>query len=154
MSADMYGPGPGNKVDLALMKAATTMDGLDFLGFDIYTANAFADTERFLSEAGTGGKAVWINEAWSTTAALSSNPGQDALDAQWAKVLLDFARTVHAQGVSPFFTDLFASYKPPPTDARGLLAFFQGRTPVFSSFQSYETECRARSPTAQISAPC
>ena len=143
VDGNVYSSTPGDALDLKLLTAAVTMPGLDFLGFDLYTASAFADTQQFLSQVGLGGKAVWINEAWSTTAAHASSPGQEQLDPQWAKVLLDFARTIHAQGVSPFFTDFFVSYQARPSTTQSLLSYYRGRTPVFWAFESYEAANRA-----------
>ncbi len=154
VDANLYRGQPGDVVDLKLMSAASRMEGVDFLGFDLYTASSFADTQRFLEDVGTGGKAVWINEAWSTTAPTTSNPDQPEVDARWAGVLLDFAREIHAQGVSPFFTDYFASYSPAPTSESALLSFYQGRTPVFRAFQAYERACRQRRSGSAVSAPC
>ncbi len=144
---------PGDRLDLQLMTAATKVSGLDFLGFDIYTASAFSDTEQFLHRVGTGGKSVWINETWSTTA--NTDPSlQEQIDPQWANMLIDFAHHIGAAGVSPFFTDYFASYNATPDSAAGRLAFFKGRTPVFEVFRNFEHACRARSPSLSSSAPC
>jgi hypothetical protein len=136
--ANLYNNSTGDKFDLAFFKQAIHLSGLDFLGFDIYTANAFSDTQQFLNQVGTGGKSIWINEAWSITTPSQVQPGQASLDASWAKVLLDFASFIHAQGVSPFFTNFFASYEPEPTTPTGLLTYYSGRTPVFYTFKNYE----------------
>ncbi len=154
VDGNVYGSTPADRLDLGLMQAAVSMPGLDFIGFDLYTANAFSDTQRFLAQVGRGDKAVWINEAWSTTATQAANPAQEQVDPSWAKVLLAFARTIGAQGVSPFFTDRFASYEAPPADAAGLSAFYRGRTPVFGAFRGYEAACRAGAPAESVSTPC
>lgn len=154
VDGNLYRGRSGDRLDLRLMQAATTMRGVDFIGFDLYTASAFADTQRFLATAGTGGKQVWINEAWSTTTGTGAGAAQERVDATWAGVLLDFARVIHAQGVSPFFTDYFASYSRRPKTAPRLLQFYKGRTPVFRAFQAYEAACRKRAPTASAAAGC
>ncbi len=155
VDGNLYANSVGDRFDLGLMKAATTMPGLDFLGFDLYTANAFLDTEQFLSQNGTGGKAIWINEAWSTTGLTSGSPTiQAQIDPQWANVLIDFAHTIGAQGVSPFFTDFFASYNLPPTTSNALVSFYNGRTSVFDAFQEYETSCHRRLSNPSPSSAC
>ncbi|HUY85723.1 MAG TPA: hypothetical protein VMU77_01310 [Acidimicrobiales bacterium] len=138
VDANLYRGKPGDNLDLGLMKAATTMPGLDFIGFDIYTASAFDGTQQFLKQVGAGDKSVWINEAWSITDPTTSNPNQEQVDQQWAAVLMDFGREIGAQGISPFYTDFFASYSPRPTNISDLLNYYKGRTPVFRAFQAQE----------------
>ena len=143
----------GDRFDLQLMKAAVKVTGLDFIGFDLYTANAFSDTERFLNEVGSGGKSIWINEAWSTTAKTTSAI-QQQIDPQWARVLIEFAHHIHASGVSPFFTNYFASYNQHPDTTSGLMSFYKGRTSVFQAFHQYEQSCHSANPSALASTPC
>ncbi len=118
-----------------LMKAASQLSDINYLGFDIYDANSFNDTLRFLDTVGSHGKAVWINEAWSTTSRnVASNPQRSQLDVQWMKALYQFALYIHAQGVSPFYTDIFASYGPRPASSSSLLSYYSKRTPVYYEF--------------------
>ncbi|HMF34855.1 MAG TPA: hypothetical protein VKK79_25765 [Candidatus Lokiarchaeia archaeon] len=132
--ADIYHEKTG--LHLRFMTQVITLPDLDFIGFDIYGPTGFDDTLLFLSQVGSNGKAVWINEAWTTTkAAESADSSQQALDAEWAKVVYYFALKIGAQGLSPFFTDYLASYQPRPTDEAQLLSFYAGRTPVFYAFQ-------------------
>ncbi len=127
-----------------LMKAASQLPGIDYLGFDIYDANSFNDTLRFLDTVGSHGKAVWINEAWSTTSERgASDPNRSQLDVQWMKALYQFALYIHAQGVSPFFTDFFASYGARPASSSGLLSYYSKRTPVFYEFAKVIAENKA-----------
>ncbi len=154
VDGNVYNHSIGDTLDMKLMQAAVNMPGLGFLGFDIYTANAFYDTQAFLKQFGTGGKAIWINEAWSTTAPSSSPAIQAQLDPLWAQALLDFTKTIGAQGVSPFYTNFFASYQPPPTSSSALLSFYNGRTSVFDAFKNYETQCHSRLSSYQTSTPC
>ncbi|MCL4449428.1 MAG: hypothetical protein M1483_02640 [Actinobacteria bacterium] len=120
-----------------LMNAASHMADVNYLGFDIYDTTAFEDTLRFLRQNGTNGKAIWINEAWDSTSSTTQtvNPARSKLDVNWIKVLYQYALYIHAQGVSPFFTNFFASYAPLPTTTQGALSFFSKRTPVFYEFQ-------------------
>ncbi len=154
VDGNVYNNSIGDSLDMKLMQAAVKMPGLDFLGFDIYTANAFYDTQAFLKQFGTGGKTVWINEAWSTTGNHSSPQLQAQLDPTWAQALLDFAKTIGAQGVSPFYTNFFASYQPRPSSSSALISFYNGRTSVFDAFKNYETQCHASLSSYQTSTPC
>jgi hypothetical protein len=138
VDANVYDNSTGDKFDLAFLQKAVTVPGLSFIGFDIYTANAFTDTQKFLNSVNINNKAVWINEAWSITSSGFANPDQESLDPKWAQMLLEFGRVIHAQGVSPFYTNYFASYENLPTSANLLLQYFKGRTPVFYAFQNYE----------------
>lgn len=149
VDGNLYGHTPGAALDLRLLRAAVHQPGLYFIGLDLYTAGAFGDTLRYLDQVGSAGRPVWINEAWSTTGNQTS-PQQQQVDPAWAAVLLGFARTIHAQGVSPFYTDFFASYQEPSGDLR---AFYRQRSPVFHTFRDYEAACR-RPPGASPSTPC
>lgn len=123
---------------------ASHLAGLSFLGFDIYDTAAFADTQRFLGQFGTGGKQVWINEAWSTTTiGEARDPARARLDQQWMRALYQFGLYIHAQGISPFYTDILASYGPRPTTSASLIAYYGRRTPVFHTLVNVISENRA-----------
>lgn len=140
----LFGSKISARFDLPFLQQASRVPGVAFLGFDIYTASAFAQTERYLTEYGSNGRAVWINEAWSTTSPQSAfNPSRAGLDVQWMKVLYAFAETIHAAGVSPFFTDCFFSYRQPPTTTQGLLSYYKGREPVWSTLRRMVSENKA-----------
>lgn len=108
---------------------------VDFVGFDIYDIAGFLGTQRFLSQYGTGGKQVWITEAWSGDQINLTDPSRAPLDSLWIQVLYNFALHVNATAVLPFYSNLFASYETPPTNVTGMLQFYQQRTPVFYEFQ-------------------
>ena len=119
------------------------IQNLSFIGFDIYDIPGFDGTQQFLSQVGTGGKAVWIAEAWSADGTVVTDPSRSALDANWIRALYYFGLKVHAQTIEPFYSDLFASYGTPPQDTTSLLQFFQNRTPVFNEFQQIISTNRA-----------
>lgn len=128
LSVQFYGQYVTGVYGLAAMK---------FVGFDIYTASGFQNTQLFLSNFGSGGKQVWIAEAWSGDASVAFNSSRAALDKEWMLVLYYFAQQIHAQLVMPFFTDIFASYGPYPTSSTALDSMYQTqRTPVFYEYQS------------------
>ena len=112
------------------------MSGISFLGFDIYNIPGFTNTQQFLQQYGSGGKSIWIAEAWSGTAGVALNSTRSSLDTLWMQTLYYFALEIHAQVISPFFTDIFSSYDAPPTTSQGLITYFQSRTPVFYEFQN------------------
>lgn len=117
------------------MAEVSETPGVSFLGFDIYDEAAFADTYRFLHTTNIHGRAVWINEAWSTTTpGPASNPDRSSLDAQWIRVLYKYALAIGAEGVSPFYTDCFAGYGTRPSTPTALVRFYAGRTPVYRAF--------------------
>ncbi len=117
------------------LTSAFKMSRLSFVGLDIYGRQDFNDTQRYLSQTPRNGKDIWIPEAWSTSAKFATDPTRAALDAKWIRVLYYFAIRINAQGIAPFFTDLFASYQTPPQDATLLLSYFGNRTPAFYEFQ-------------------
>ena len=119
------------------------VQNLSFIGFDIYDIPGFDGTQQFLTQVGTGGKAVWIAEAWSADGTVVTDPTRSTLDANWVRALYYFGLKVHAQTIEPFYTDLFASYGTPPQDPTSLVQFFQNRTPVFSEFQQIISTNRA-----------
>ncbi|MGI0090251.1 MAG: hypothetical protein ACREBS_00950 [Nitrososphaerales archaeon] len=111
------------------------LPGISFIGFDIYNIPAFTNTLQFLQQNGSDGKSVWIAEAWSGPLSLALDPSRSSLDTLWIQVLYYFALEIHAQLISPFFTDFFSSYSTPPTTSQGLVSFFQNRTSVFREYQ-------------------
>jgi hypothetical protein len=119
-----------------LMEAAATTPGVAFLGFDLYNTWAFTDMLRFLSKTRLHGRSIWINESWTSPSwPVASEPSRAQLDATWMPVLYRFALYVHAAGLSPFFTNLFAAYGTPPSTTNGLLRYYSGRTSVFRAFR-------------------
>ncbi|MDE1854796.1 MAG: hypothetical protein KGH57_00540 [Candidatus Micrarchaeota archaeon] len=123
-------------LNLNYFLAARNISGLDFMGFDIYTASAWNDTAWFLSTYGTGNKQRWIAEAWSTTSVNEQNQSRSELDAQWIKTLYLFAESEHMQYIFPFFTNDFASYRAPPANFSALVSFYQNRTPAFYAYKN------------------
>lgn len=128
--------GSTTELSFTYLAAAEKMAGLDFIGFDIYGVCDFEDTLRFLQQEGTGGKQVWVPEAWSTSGSGVEDPSRASLDVQWARVLYEFLAMIDARGVALFYTDAMASYSSPPQTASGLVSFYQGRTPVFYEVQN------------------
>lgn len=127
---------PGYPQFAEFLRAASHTPGVAFIGFDDYDALAFNDTVGYLHRYGTAGRAVWIDEAWSAPLpAQAFQPGRGPLDAAFLYTLTRFALFIGAQGVSPFYTDAFASYGPRPTGTTTLLRYYQGRTPAFDAFR-------------------
>jgi hypothetical protein len=136
VSGDMYNGTISGKVDSEIMQSAIRLKGLDYIGFDIYTATAFENTAQFLHTYGNGGKSVWITEAWdSTTKNLTNNQLNSETNLKWAQFLIDYARYIRATGVVPFYTNNFASYNPRPSGTQNLLNYYDQRTPLFYEFQ-------------------
>ena len=120
------------------MKGVLLLQGLAFVGFDIYTTTGFDNTQNFLSNFGSGGKDVWIAECWSGDGAEVYDSSRSSLDAKWVQVAYYFAQLIGAKVMVPFYTDLAASYSltdSSPTDAASVYALFQQRTLVFSAYQ-------------------
>jgi hypothetical protein len=138
VSGDVYHS--SSLLDLNYMIAARKIPGLDFLGFDIYDANAWNDTQTFLKRYGSGGKQVWIAEAWSGTGGASGgiveNASREGLDSEWIRTMYLFAESIHAQYINPFFSNLFASYQPVPNNTYLPASFYQNRTPVFYAYKN------------------
>ena len=121
------------------MQEVTKITGLSFIGFDIYTITGFEQTQSFLSQYGSGGKAVWIAECWSGDGSQIFDSSRATLDANWIKVVYYFGEQIHATAMFPFYTDLFASYgltNTSPTDSSQIISTYQQRTPVFYAYQS------------------
>jgi hypothetical protein len=118
----------------AYIQGASQLTGLSFIGFDTYSSTDQTTTQNYLAHYGSGGKDVWISEAWSTAdgSALNGDPNQDA---QWMTSAYAFASSVHATFLIPFYTDDFASYTwdMKPTD---IIGNYGMRQPVYSAFQS------------------
>ncbi len=107
--------------------------GLSFIGFDIYETSDQTATQSYLAQHGSGGKDVWISEAWSSpTPGTSADAGSDA---QWMSQIYQFGTQIHAKFLIPFYTDLFSSYTwdTNPTD---IAANYANRQPVFYTYQS------------------
>ncbi len=126
----------GASTELSYLEAARSMPGLDFLGFDIYGVCDFENTLTFLAKEGTGGKQVWVPEAWSSAGSSVFEPSMVSLDVPWVQTLYAFLSYIGARGVGMFYTDLFAQSAPPPGNSSALLQYYSGRTPVFYAFQN------------------
>lgn len=124
-------------ISLDYLVAARNVSGLDFIAFDIYTPNAWNDTKRFLNTYGSGGKQVWIAEAWSGTAPDIFNQSREQFDAQWMQTIHTYAESIHAQYLIPFYTTFFSSYQQPSGNPPA--SFYQNRTPVFYAFKNITT---------------
>jgi len=119
------------------LNQAQAIPGMDFIGFDIYSASDQTATQNYLS-ANPPTKPVWIPEAWSTANGnpLNGNPIQDA---EWIGSLFTFAISIHATCIIPFYTDHLASYSltaSSPTDSAQIISLYQQRTPIFSAIQT------------------
>jgi hypothetical protein len=139
VAADSLGSNPSLYVPY--LNGVDRLANISFIGFDIYTTTGFTSTQNFLSQNGSGGKAVWIAEAWSGDGVTVPvfDPTRAQLDKEWALVTYYFAETIHASALMPFFTDCFASYSlngTSPTDPTQIVALYSQRTPVFSEFQA------------------
>jgi hypothetical protein len=108
---------------------------INFIGFDLYTASSYSSVQTFLNQFGTGGKGVWMAEAWSSTPPNAFNPANAQLDSGWIKVAYYFAESqIHATMIIPFYTNDFSQY----TSAGSISSpsFFNSREPVYSAYQS------------------
>jgi len=118
----------------AYIQGVSQLAGLSFIGFDTYSSTDQTTTQSYLAQHGSGGKDVWISEAWSTPngSALNGDPNQDA---QWMTSTYAFASSIHATFLIPFYTDDFASYTwdMKPAD---IIGNYGTRQPVFYAFQS------------------
>lgn len=118
----------------AYIQGVTKLPGLSFIGFDTYGPNDQAATQSYLAQYSSGGKDVWVSEAWSTPdgSALNGDPNQDAT---WMTSMYGFAQSINAKFLIPFYTDDFSSYTwdTNPTD---IVANYNLREPVFGAFQS------------------
>ena len=149
-AASLYGRRAS--LSLAYLERARQLPGLDFLGFDVYGVCDFENTLRFLQEQGTGGKQVWIPEAWSAAGSGVYEPAQSALDVLWANVLYEFLARIRARGVALFYTDVLAAYEAPPQNASALVAYYSGRTPVFYTIQNLTAANRRLGFTVHVEA--
>jgi hypothetical protein len=111
---------------------------ISFIGFDIYNIPGFTDASTYLSQYGSGGKQVWIAEAWSGTGSVAYDLSRSSLDTLWMQGIYYYAFTINAQVINPFFTDIFSSYQRAPNGSQALIAYFAGRTPVFGEYQAVE----------------
>ncbi len=122
----------------AFLQGVEQIPSLSFVGFDVYGTIDQTTTQSYLAQYGSGGKDVWIPEAWSTPdgSALNGDPNQDA---QWLTSMYDFASSINATFLIPFYTDHFASYTwdTNPTD---IINNYSLRQPVYYAFQSMVQE--------------
>ena len=118
----------------AYIQGVSQLPGLSFIGFDTYSSTDQTTTQSYLTQYGSGGKDVWISEAWSTPngSALNGDPNQDA---QWMASMYGFASSIHATFLIPFYTDDFASYTW-DTKPADIIGNYGMRQPVYSAFQS------------------
>ena len=130
---------------ISYLQGASRLPGLRFTGFDTYGPTDQTTTQSYLTQYGSGGKDVWISEAWSTPdgSALNGDPNQDA---QWMQSMYGFASSIHATFLIPFYTDDFASYAwdTNPTD---IIGNYNMRQPVYFTFQSLVQQGIFRFPT-------
>jgi hypothetical protein len=114
------------------LKQVQTVTGLSFVGFDTYGSVDQAAVQYYLS-TNTPSKPIWIAESWS-----SLTPGTAARaqsDAAWMKSFYAYGQQIGAKMLIPFYTDLFSGYSI-PTNTNSLLAFYQGRTTVYTEFSN------------------
>jgi hypothetical protein len=119
------------------LNKAQAIQGVSFIGFDIYGSSDQTATQNYLS-ANPPSKAIWIPEAWSTAdgAPLDGNPLQDVA---WFTSLYTFAISIHAAFLIPFYTDHFASYSltsSSPKSSAQIISLYLQRTPIFSTIQN------------------
>jgi hypothetical protein len=119
------------------LNKAQAIQGVSFIGFDIYGSSDQTATQNYLS-ANPPSKSIWIPEAWSTAsgAALDGNPLQDV---SWFTSLYTFAISIHAAFLIPFYTDHFASYSltaSSPKSSAQIISLYVQRTPIFSTIQN------------------
>jgi hypothetical protein len=112
------------------LNQAQAIQGISFVGFDIYTSSGQTATERYLA-LNHPIKSVWIAEAWSSPNPTTLTNAQS--DAQWMKSIYQFGQSIGAKMLIPFYTDLFSGYTV-PTTTNSLLAFYLGTTPIFTEF--------------------
>ena len=132
----------------AYLQGCEAIPSISFIGFDIYSVAGFSNTQNFLSAFGSGGKSIWIAEAWSGTGGAGTantvyDPSRSQLDVRWMLALYYFALQIHASVVAPFFTNIFASYTW-SSDPQDLVNTYSQRTPVFYEFQDLSTKYGAR----------
>jgi len=108
------------------------VSGISFIGFDIYSSSDQATVQNYLY-ANPPSKPIWIAEAWSNSNMTTSAQAQS--DAQWMKSFYSYAQSINARMLIPFYTDLFSGYTV-PTNSSALVAFYQGRTPVYTEFHN------------------
>ena len=105
---------------------------VDFVGFDIYTANDFGNTQSFITQSGLS-KNIWIARSWSTPGATTAlSVDRASSDQLWIQDLYYFGLYIHANNINPFYTNCFASYMSSDTS-------YSGRTPVFYEYQHLAT---------------
>lgn len=113
------------------LSSISDISNINFVGFDIYTATDFANTQNYIYQSGLT-KNIWISEAWSTLVKDSFSSDRASLDQLWIQDLYYFGLYIHATNISPFVTNCFSSYSQYDTS-------FTGRTPVFYEYQHLAT---------------
>jgi hypothetical protein len=136
--AELLSPTPMNanythNFGTKFLQNETKVKGVYFISFDIYGPNDFNSTLNFLNKYGVNGKKIWIAQTWANTG-VNQNPCS-AQDSEFLVLVYYFALKIHAEGISPFFTNCFVSYNSTPTQASALTNFYQGREPSFYEFQ-------------------
>ncbi len=135
---------PGNiyhestQLDYNYMRQAGRIEGVDFLGFDIYGLQGYNDTARFLNQTGRNGKDVWIAETWSALETKAFNASRSQTDVQWINSLYNFSLGIRAGAVIPFFTSIFSTYQRNAT----IQQFQQNRTPVYYAYKQIISAAR------------
>lgn len=131
-ASSLYHAQGGSPLYRQLLQQVDALPGISFIGFDIYNQQDFNDTQGFLNNYGSGGKQIWIAEAWSsTTPGTQANTSREQFDSEWAVVLYYFAQKIHASTVSPFYTNNYASYQTTITSS-----YYSTRTPLFYEYQN------------------
>lgn len=110
------------------------MNGIAFLGFDIYDPLGFNATSNYV-HANMPVKPLWIAEAWSQ-ASPPTNPAMENSDAVWIQALYYYAQSqIHASMIIPFYDLAFAQYTQLSGSVVPSVSFFDQRTPVFYEYQ-------------------
>ena len=120
---------------VSFLQGVTTLTGLSFIGFDVYSSSDQSAAQGYLSQYGSGGKGIWVSEAWSASGPSIYNPSNAQSDATWMNSVYQFAVGINAEFLIPFFTDLFASYTW-DTSTSDIVANYNTRQPVFYAYQS------------------
>ena len=132
--------GGGLSFSVQFLRGVEQIKNLSSIGFDIYGIPEFYGTLKFLQDYGTGGKKVWIPEAWPF--ASPGNSSESQIDTEWMTVLYYFALKINASEVMPFYTDQYASYnltEDSSLTSAQIISLYQYRTPMFYQFRNLST---------------
>ena len=133
VAADSVGTNPSLYVPY--LRGIESLGVVSFVGFDIYTKSGFTTTRNFLTKIGSGGKSIWIAEAWSAASSTAGDPSRANLDSSWIQMLYYFGESqIHVSMIIPFYTNNLAQYS-----TSSLIqdpSFFISREPVYCAYQS------------------